>query len=117
MSGTRPPPLPSAEVLRRFEPRPARTDDLSAITRSFFVAGGSAPPRVEARVVPVERPLPGRGQDALYEVVLNVDGVRLGARASARPIEGKGFRHGQLQFDPRRADEMLTAFQPNHLAL
>jgi V8-like Glu-specific endopeptidase len=89
-------PLAPAEVLRRFTEAPARSDRLLAIEQRFFVAGGASPPR--------------------FEVVVHVDGVRVGTRAMPRPLAGKGFGTRDLAFDPRRAAALLAAFQPDHLA-
>jgi V8-like Glu-specific endopeptidase len=108
------PPLNPEQVAEKFKPRAATSDKLSILTQRFFVAGGKEPPQIRTKIVRVEGGHAGHDVNH-YELVLEIEGVRLGARAYPAPIMGKGFRRGlpKTQGDGRQA--LLSGFVPDHL--
>jgi V8-like Glu-specific endopeptidase len=116
MPDKKPPPIKGADIERKVEPRDARTQELRSLTKRFFVAGGAEPPRLAAKAVPVRDPH-GREQIHHYEILLEINGVKVGERAFPAPIPGKGFKQGLPRTDEAKKRELLAAFVPDHLPL
>ena len=107
-------PLSRRTISRSLKARPALSDNLAHLTRSLFVAGGEGAPKVETKVIQIERVV--NGQKVMhYEVRLEVDGVRLGERASPPPLRGEAIKERIPQENLGQYDELLTAFVPDHL--
>jgi V8-like Glu-specific endopeptidase len=104
-------PLPSDEVNERFPARRATGGIGISVEHSVFVQGQSRPPTVTAQVIPVIRP--GR-TGRHYEVVVEIDGVRAGARALPPPMPGTSLRRGAAA-EIAADDSLLGGFAPPHL--
>jgi len=103
-------PLSDDSLGKFFEERPPLANDYGTTFRSLFVAGGKEEPRVEARVVPVDRR--GDGEAITYEIRLEIQGARLGVRTGLPGLHGVDVsdRIGR-DVDDRR----LQAYIPDHL--
>src|SRR5690348_12159389 len=108
-------PLTPQEVRDRIRPRPALSQKLLATQQRLHVVGSKEPPRVQTKVVAVENTQPGAFTQ--YEVIIEIDGVRVGERSAPSPINGKGFRQGLPRLEVADRDKLLSAFLPEHLAL
>src|SRR5437867_9413847 len=113
MPDSKTPPLKGAEVERKIKPREALSHDLGSVTKRFFVSGGGEPPRLAAKAVRVKDPH-GREEIHHYEILLEINGVKVGERAFAAPIEGKGFKQGLPPSSDEKKRELLAAFVPDH---
>lgn len=104
-------PLSSGQVRERFPERRATGGTGISVEHSVFVQGQSRPPTVTAQVIPVIRP--GR-TGRHYEVVVEIDGVRAGARAFPPPMPGTSLRRGAAG-EVAPDDSLLGGFAPPHL--
>lgn len=96
--------------------RPAPGPAIAKLSRSLFVAGGDEAPKVECRVIPVERS--SNDQRALsYEIRLDIDGGMLGERAFARGLKSVQLEKRIPTDELERYAELLEAFVPDHLAV
>ena len=103
-------PLSPDEIAERLPQREPEGDVAITIERRFHVVADREP-GTRVRLEPVERPGGGQG----WEVVVEIDGVRAGARAVASPLRGDAIRPGQLDVDEDTLAAMLDAFVPAHL--
>ena len=87
MRDGRPAPLSPAEIAERLKRREPEGDVAITIERRFHVVAEQQL-RTNVRLEPVERPGDGQG----WEVVVEIDGVRAGARAVAAPLRGDAVR-------------------------
>jgi V8-like Glu-specific endopeptidase len=110
MTGRNGAPFDFSELAKKVERRDAQAPPPTSLVQRFFVAADEAP-RVEARVTPVE------GAEGSFEVMLELEGVKLGARATPPPLRGKGFRKGLPVTSGPERDRLLEAFLPDHLAI
>ena len=110
-----PKPLTPQEVRARIKPRARVSQPLLSTEHRLQVVGSHESPRVRTRVVPIEGS--ANSDSRQYEVIVEVDGVRVGDRAVRRPIVGKGFRKRLPKLDVADRDRLLSAFVPDHLAL
>ncbi|NJP10193.1 MAG: hypothetical protein HC866_12520 [Leptolyngbyaceae cyanobacterium RU_5_1] len=110
-----PEPLSRNKIDRAFKARPALSDNLAQIVNSIFVAAGENAPKVSTRVIPIERIIDGQ-QSLHYEIQIEVDGVRLGERATPPPMQGEALKERIPTERLREYDELLAAFVPDHLA-
>jgi V8-like Glu-specific endopeptidase len=103
-------PLSASRIRKEFPARKAEQETRISIDHRFFIAGGKEPPRVKTRVVRT------KGRANQYEVIVEIDGVRAGARAFPPGLAGKAVkraRPGQtIKVDPA----LLDSFVPKHLA-
>jgi len=114
MAGEKEFPKPlSKRTIASVKSRPASRDNVGQITQSVFVAGGDRPPKVEARVIPVERQSDGATH---YEVRLEVDGVRLGERSSPPPLRATVVKEPIPRDKLGEFERHLAGFVPDHLA-
>lgn len=113
MADKRPLQLDKAE--RSFKTRQARKPAPITRTSRIFVRGGREPPQVQTRVVPI-RP-GGQGQGTDYEIVFEVAGVDVGARALPPCIKGTAVKPGELKISRAEAERLLAGFAPDHLGL
>jgi V8-like Glu-specific endopeptidase len=114
--GNPPKPLSRRTINRSVKRRPALRDNLSQVTNSFFIAGGEELPNVETKVIPVEYEVNGR-KSLHYEVRVELNGVRLGERASPPPLKGHRVKETIPQEQLHQYESLLTAFVPDHLAI
>jgi V8-like Glu-specific endopeptidase len=103
-------PIAMKQLEDRFKSRPARTKTPIALERRFHVIADRKP-QVETRLERVNR---GKGE-AHWEVVVEVDGVRAGARALPSPLKGRATRVGKRQVSEEQLAEQLTGHIPDHL--
>lgn len=96
--------------------RPPLRDGLARTAKSIFVAGGEEPPKVSATVIPIRSEVDGPGSYR-YEVRLEVDGVRLGERATPPPLRGRPVAEHIPTERLREYDAVLAGFVPDHLAI
>jgi hypothetical protein len=59
----------------------------------------------------------GREEIHHYEILLEINGVKVGERVFPAPIEGKGFKQGLPRTSDEKKRELLAAFVPDHLPL
>ena len=104
-------PLSQDEMRDHFEERPARASDIGSLSRSLFVTGTDEGLRVDARVVPVERPHAADGARS-FEIRLEIDGVRLGLRSGLPGLEAIEVRE---RYDEDEHAEVRDAYVPDHL--
>jgi V8-like Glu-specific endopeptidase len=103
-------PFEFAELAKKVERREALAPPPRSLVQRFYVAADGEP-KVEAKVVGVE------GVEGSFEVIVELEGVKVGERAAPPPIKGKGFRHGMPPTSGPDRDRLLEAFVPEHLAL
>lgn len=103
-------PLRFADLENQVKHRDARAPLSASLTQRFYVAADETP-KVAAKVVPLE------GAAGLYEVVLELEGVKIGDRAYPPPLKGKGFRRGLERTEGPEREKLLQAFIPDHLAV
>src|SRR5262245_4987438 len=111
-----PKPLSKNTFGRTVKPRPAMRDNLAHISKSFFIAGAEREPRVEVKVIRVERKTDGATLRH-YEVRLDVSGVRLGERSSPPGMRAKLVKERIPAQRLREYDHVLAGFVPDHLAI
>ena len=111
-----PKPLSRRTINRYVKTRPAKRDNLAQVTNSFFVAGSEELPRVETKVIPVERESNGH-KSLHYEVRVELNGVRLGERAAPPPLRGRAVKETIPQDQLDQFTSLLTPFVPEHLAI
>lgn len=111
-----PKPLSRRDHDQSLKARDALRDNLSQVARSWFVAGAERLPEVKTKVVPVERVIEGR-KSFHYQVRIEVDGVRLGVRASPPPLQGTAIATHVPREKLRDYEKVLSGFIPDHLAL
>lgn len=110
MTDTR--PLPMKEVASRFATRTAKKPGPITRTSRIF-AHAKEPPRVEARVNQLR--VGDNGID--YEIVIEVDGVDIGARARPPALQGKGMKRGERTIPDAELEKLIGGFIPDHLGL
>ena len=110
MPDERRPPLLPDEIAERFTSREPEGDVSITIERRFHVAA-ELEPGAQVRLERVERDGDRQG----WEVVVEIEGVRAGARALASPLRGDAVRPGELDVDEDTVDEVLAGFVPAHL--
>lgn len=110
-------PLSRTTLRRAFKARSALRDNIGQIAKSFFVAAGSDPPRIDAEVVRIETATPAGDGSFRYEVRLRVDGVRLGERASPPPLRGRAVKERVPTARLPEYASLLAGFAPDHLAV
>ena len=98
------------ELERQFKPRGPRKKAPVAVERRFHVAADREP-KVTTRLERVDR---GNGQ-AHWEVVVEIDGVRAGARALPPPLKGRATKIQEARVSEDQLAEQLTGFVPDHL--
>ncbi len=106
-------PVAAERVARVMKAREA-PDKFARVTRSMFVSGGPDAPLVTTRVVPVERVVDGvRRHD--YEIRVDIDGARLGARSAPPPMKARVVTDRIA--DVTAHERLLSAFVPEHLSV
>jgi hypothetical protein len=111
-----PKPLSRRNISRSVKARAALRDNLAQVTNSFFVAGAEDPPKVDTKVIPVERVVDG-GRALHYEVRVEVNGVRLGERASPPGLRSVPVKERIPQDGLREYESLLSGFVPDHLGI
>jgi V8-like Glu-specific endopeptidase len=110
MKHRQPRPLSPRQIATAFPARPPERDSSISIGHRFFVASGDRPPEVTTKVVRIE------GRENEYEVVLEIDGVRPGARVNPPGPHGTAMRRSRagqtFDFD----EALLQGYVPPHLA-
>lgn len=81
-------------------------------TSRIHVHGGREEPRVTTRVKPIAQ----NGDGIDYEVVVEIDGVDVTARATPPALVGTELRRGERRGRERHPERLLDAFVPEHLA-
>jgi len=108
-------PMTPQQVRDRIKPRPALSQKLRSTTQRLHIVGAGEPPRVRSEVLPLASARAGELRS--YEVIIEIDGVRIGERAFPAPIPGKGFRQGMPRLEIASREQLLAPFVPDHLAL
>lgn len=103
-------PLPVRELAKHFKPRSAVQERPIALQRRIHVAADRAP-EVRTRVERVDR---GNGPPS-WEVIVDVEGVRLDRRAQPPPLEGRPHPRTKRRVPEIELARHLTAFVPDHL--
>lgn len=103
-------PLSARRIGKAFRARKAEQESPISVDWRFYVAGSKKPPKVKAKAVRVE----GRGTQ--YEVIVEVDGVRAGARAFPRAMHGTPVKRSRKDQRIDVDDALLQGFVPKHLA-
>ena len=103
-------PVPIAELNRRFKARGPLEKSPIAIERRFHIAAERRP-RIATRL---ERVDGGDGRPH-WEVIVEVDGVRAGGRASPPPLRGKASKASKRRVSEEQLTQHLTGFVPDHL--
>lgn len=103
-------PIRVRELERRFTPRGPREETPIALERRFHVAADREP-QVRTRL---DRVVRGEGQ-AHWEVVVEVDGVRAGARGLPPPLQGRATKIERRRLSEDQLAEQLTGYVPDHL--
>lgn len=104
-------PVRTRELERHFEPRDPRKKTPIAVEHRFHVAADREP-QVKTRLERIDR---GDGERQ-WEVVVEVDGVRAGARALPPRLRGRATRIGRRRVSEDQLAQHLTAHIPDHLA-
>ena len=73
----------------------------------------STPPRVEAKVNRLR--VGDNGVD--YEIVVEIDGVDIRARAAPPALQGRAMKRGERDFPEAELDRLIGGFIPDHLGL
>lgn len=103
-------PIPVKKLEEHFASRKARKAKAVAVERRFHVAARTKP-KVTTRLERVDRGDDGEG----WEVVVEVAGVRAGARALPSALRGKATRRTKRKISEEKLAEQLTAYVPDHL--
>jgi V8-like Glu-specific endopeptidase len=103
-------PIRMKELERRFKSRDPRSTTPIAVERRFQVAADNEP---EVRTM-LERVDRGDGQPH-WEVIVEIDGVRAGARALPSPLKGRATKVKKRQVSEDKLANQLTGFIPDHL--
>lgn len=105
-------PISPDQLNARFPARAAKRPSLIKRTSKVHVRGSGEPPRISTRVEPIARD--GQGID--YEVVIEIDGVDITARAQPPAMKGVELRRGDARVEEARLAEHIGGFVPDHLA-
>lgn len=111
-----PEPLSRKTYERSLKASLALSDNLATITKSIFVVAGEEVPKINSKVIPIERIVDGE-KSLHYEIQIEVEGVRLGERTSPPPLRGEAIKERISPEKLREYDELLNAFVPDHLAI
>lgn len=103
-------PVSMQDLGRHFKTRAALKDQPIALERRFHVAA-DCPPQVRSRIERIDR---GNGQSH-WEVIVDIEGVRPGARAQPPPLRGEASRIGRRRISEAQLAEQLTGYVPPHL--
>jgi V8-like Glu-specific endopeptidase len=103
-------PIRVKELERRFKPRDPREQTPITLERRFHVAA-EGEPKVKTTLARVDR---GDGR-AEWEVVVEIDGVRAGARALPPPLKGRATKVKRRRVSEDQLAKRLTAHIPDHL--
>jgi V8-like Glu-specific endopeptidase len=103
-------PITGDELFKHLERRGPGREIPIAIERRFHVAADEEP-RIDARLEPVERADGGHG----WQVIIEIDGVRAGARVVPHPLRGDAVKPQDRDVDEDEMAEVLSAFVPAHL--
>lgn len=103
-------PLSVRRISKEFPARKPRNDSPISVDHRFYVAGSDRPPKVTTKVVRME------GHSDQYEVVVEIDGVRAGARAFPSAMNGTSVKRSKSGDKLRVDDVLLQSFVPEHLA-
>lgn len=106
-------PLAANRVSKSFPARAAEQPSTISVDHRLFVEAGKEPPKVTTRVVRLKAP---RGGGDRYEVVVEIDGVRAGARAFPPALEGTSLRRTRKGGTVDVDESLLEGFVPKHLA-
>jgi len=103
-------PIRVKELERHFKPREPREQTPISLERRFHVVADREP-RVTTSLARVDR---GDGRSD-WEVVVEVDGVRAGARAQAPALKGRATKVKRRRVGEEQLARELTAHVPDHL--
>jgi V8-like Glu-specific endopeptidase len=103
-------PVLVKELNQFFPPVGPLADKPIAIERRFHVAAAQEP-QLKTRLERIDR---GDGQPQ-WEVVIEVDGVRAGGRATPPPLKGRASRMERRRVTEQELAAQLTSFVPLHL--
>ena len=106
-------PLSTSRITKSFPPRDPEEPGAISVDHRFFVQAGKEPPRVTSEVV---RKASQNGDADQYEVIIQVDGVRAGARAFPPPVEGTPVTRSKKGSPVSLDESLLGGFVPKHLA-
>lgn len=110
MAGGDATPFEFSELAKKVQRRDAQARPPSSLVTRFFVAADETP-KVQTKVLRTE------GAEGSFEVVLELEGVKVGERATPPPLQGKGFRKGLPPTKGPERERLLEAFLPEHLAI
>lgn len=103
-------PVSFKELDEHFKPRPAIKETPVSVERRFHIAA-EREPKVATRLVRME----SRDGRPNWEVVVEIDGVRAGARALPPALKGEASRRVKRSVSESELMKHLTGFSPDHL--
>lgn len=103
-------PIPVKELNKHFKPRGALKDTPIALERRFHITADREP-QVKIRLERIGR---GDGEQH-WEVIVDIDGVRAGGRASPSALKGKASRIEKRRISENQLAQHLTGYVPDHL--
>lgn len=103
-------PVPVKELDKVFKPRPAAKEVPISLERRFHVSADREP-RLSTRLERVDR---GDGRPS-WEVVVEIDGVRAGARGLPPAMRGEATKRERRRIPEDQLAMQLTGFVPDHL--
>lgn len=103
-------PIRVKQLEGQFKPRGPRKKSPIVVERRFHVAADRKP-KVTTRLERVDR---GKGQTQ-WEVVVEIDGIRAGARALPPLLKGRATRVRKRRVSEEQLAKQLTGFVPDHL--
>jgi V8-like Glu-specific endopeptidase len=103
-------PIPFRQLEERFKTRPALKEMPLAQERRFHVVAENEP-KVATRLTRID----GRDGRPTWEIVVEVDGVRAGARALPPALKGQATKRGTRTIPESKLAQHLTSFLPDHL--
>jgi V8-like Glu-specific endopeptidase len=105
-----PKPVPVKSLGRHFKTRGPMKETPIAVERRFHIATDRKP-EVKTRLERIER----RGGRTDWEVVVEIDGVRAGGRATPPALRGSATRKKRREVSEAELSQHLTGFVPDHL--
>jgi V8-like Glu-specific endopeptidase len=103
-------PISFRKLEKYFESRPPRKESAISLERRFHIQA-EGEPKVETRVERVDR-----GDSKMsWEVIVEIDGVRVGGRAVPPPLSGEPTQMKKRQVSEKDLAEQLKGYIPDHL--
>lgn len=103
-------PISFKKLEKYFESRPPRKSALISMERRFHIQA-EGEPKVVTRLERVDR----ADNKMNWEVIVEIDGVRVGGRAVPPPLSGEATRIEKRRISEKELSEQLTGYVPDHL--